>query len=241
MTITGEDIVGEIVASDYKAALIFKNHGIDFCCRGNRSIKEVCDTNNLDVNQIIGSLETVMNAKSGTSTDYQSWPIDLLVDYVEKKHHAYVESKITEIRPYLAKIVKVHGNDHPELLQIEDLFNKSAGELTSHMKKEELIIFPFIRKLVEAQKSTLKIDLPHFNTIENPVAMMKKDHDNEGIRFRKIAELSKDYTTPSHACNTYKVTYALLKEFEEDLHLHIHLENNILFPEAIRLEKLYVN
>lgn len=153
-----------------------------------------------------------------------------------KKHHRFVETKIQEILPYLDKITRVHGGHHPELEEVNQLFKESAGELTKHMKKEELILFPFIRKMVKAQQSGEAAQAP-FGTVQNPISAMMQEHDTEGERFRQIAELTHNYTTPEDGCNTYNVTLSLLKEFEEDLHLHIHLENNILFPKAIALEK----
>lgn len=146
-------------------------------------------------------------------------------------------SKIEEIKPYLNKVVAVHGEHNPELKEIEILFNQSADELTHHMQKEEMILFPFIRAMVDAKLDQKDLFQPHFGTVGNPIAMMKQEHENEGQRFEKIAELSANYNPPAHACNTYKVTFALLKEFEDNLHQHIHLENNILFPKAIEMEK----
>lgn len=237
MEISGNDIVGEVVAENYKAASVFKSHGIDFCCRGNRSISDVCELNELKVEDLLKELNDTLKETTTGETDYKSWPLDLLADYIEKKHHKYVENTIAEIRPYLVKVTRVHGDHHPELHEIKKQFDASAGELTMHMKKEELVLFPFIRKLAMAQKENIQLEKHQFETIENPINMMRQDHDEEGERFRIIAELSNDYNPPSDACNTYRVTYALLKEFEEDLHLHIHLENNILFPGAIQLEK----
>ena len=141
------------------------------------------------------------------------------------------------IKQYLNKISSVHGKNHPELLEIEDLFNASAGELAMHMKKEELMLFPFVRKMVNSQSEDIKAHPPHFGTVSNPVQAMMHEHDTEGERFRQISKLSNQYTPPADACNTYKVAFSLLKEFEDDLHLHIHLENNILFPKAVALEK----
>lgn len=235
MNITENNIVGEIVAQDYRTASVFNASGIDFCCRGNRSLAEVCKTNNIETTKLLNELNLIHEDESNT-TDYNSWPIDLLVDYIEKKHHRYVETKISEIKPYLNKIVRVHGAEHPELNEVEALFLDSAGELTKHMKKEELVLFPFVKKMVTTKDNGGELDIPHFKKVENPVEMMKEDHDNEGVRFRKIAELTQNYEPPSDACNTYTVTLALLKEFEADLHLHIHLENNILFPKALALE-----
>lgn len=139
--------------------------------------------------------------------------------------------------PYLNKLCKVHGENHPELFEITKELKESAEEFGGHMEKEENVLFPFIRKLVQAKQENSKMEKPHFGTVENPVAMMMLDHEAEGERFRKIADLSNNYTPPEDACNTYRVSFALLNEFEQDLHLHIHLENNILFPKAIALEK----
>ncbi|MNT11953.1 Iron-sulfur cluster repair protein YtfE [compost metagenome] len=133
----------------------------------------------------------------------------------------------------------MHGASHPELFEINQLFIGCAGELAQHMKKEELILFPFIKKMVKASLTDELIEQPHFGTVENPIAMMMHEHDAEGERFRKIALLTNDYTPPADACNTYRVTFAMLAEFEEDLHKHIHLENNILFPAAAVLEKKF--
>lgn len=231
-------IIGEMVAQNYKTASVFKKHNIDFCCQGNRTIQDACFHKNIDTNILLQEINNVLAIQNNTETDYQSWQIDLLADYIEKKHHRYVEEKIQEIMPYLNKVCKVHGAHHQELFEIKELFDTSAAELTAHMKKEELILFPYIRKLVKANLENKIIDTPPFGTVQNPIHMMMYEHNNEGERFRKIAELSNNYTPPQDACNTYKVTFALLKEFEEDLHLHIHLENNILFPKAIELEAI---
>lgn len=236
-----EKNIGELVAEDYRAAQVFKNHNIDFCCNGNRPLSEVCSENKLDEQQLRKELEAATSFVGGDNTDYERWPLDLLADYVEKTHHKYVEKQSQILKPYLEKICKVHGNHHPELMEIKALFNETAGAMATHMKKEELILFPFIRKMVRAEEKGEALQPPSFQTVENPVAMMKEDHDAEGERFRKIAKLSADYTPPKDACNTYKVTFGLLQEFENDLHKHIHLENNILFPKAVGLEKVLQN
>ncbi len=231
-----EKQIGEYVAEDFRTAAIFSKYKIDFCCNGNRTVSEACKTKSVDEQKVKEEIHFILNSVSEETIDYKSWPLDLLMDYIEKKHHRYVEEKIPVLRQFLDKLCKVHGKRHPELLKIYELFMASAGELTAHMKKEELILFPFVRRMVEANLSNTTITSPQFGTVENPIAMMKHEHDNEGQRFRQIAELTNDYTPPADACNTFRVTYAMLDEFEKDLHLHIHLENNILFPNAIKLE-----
>jgi len=240
MTLTEQSIIGELVAKDYRYATVFQKNKIDFCCQGNRTIAETCDKKKVNIDSLLSELTVASQVNDNSTTDFNSWPLDLLADYIEKKHHRYVESRITEIKPLLAKIVKVHGEMHPELLEVEDLFLGAAGELTAHMKKEEFILFPFVKKLAQAAEGKTELTPGHFGTVANPIAMMMDEHSAEGERFRKIAALTNDYTPPKDACTTYMVTFSLLKEFERDLHLHIHLENNILFPKAVELEKALI-
>ena len=237
MNIQENQIIGELVANDYRTASVFKKYNIDFCCQGNRTINDACEAKEIDGKLVVADLNALVQSQQPGSIDYQSWPMDLLAEYIEKKHHRYVEEKTLEIKPYLEKIARVHGGRHPELLEINEHFNATAGELAMHMKKEELIVFPFIKKMVKAKEEGTKLAAPNFESIQFPIKAMMDEHTNEGDRFRLIEALSNNYTTPEDGCNTYKVTFALLKEFEQDLHLHIHLENNILFPRAIELEK----
>lgn len=237
MTITKDQHVGELVAQDYKLAQIFKDHKIDFCCNGDRSLSDVCEKKNISTDSLIKELENAATQKGQESINFDAWPLDLLADYIEKTHHRYVEKQSVVLKAYLDKLCKVHGDRHPELHEIKTHFNDSAGELAAHMKKEELILFPFIKKMNAAKDTQQEMPKASFETVENPIEMMMHDHDAEGERFRKIAELSNDYTPPEDACQTYRVTFSLLEEFENDLHKHIHLENNMLFPKAIALEK----
>jgi len=235
MNITANSNIGQVVAESYHYANIFKEAGIDFCCNGNRSIREACDEINIDADTIVSRLNSTPEADAETKgIDFKQWPIDLLADYIEKTHHRYVRKKIDEIVPYLDKIIEVHSANHPELIKIGEHFTLSAEALTSHMQKEEMVLFPYIRGMVEARADNKPLPESHFGSIENPIAMMREEHDIEGERFRQISALSNGYTPPADACNTYRITYSMLKEFEEDLHKHIHLENNILFPKAIR-------
>lgn len=230
--------IGEWVAKDYRAATVFESFGIDFCCRGNRTIEEACGSKKIDAVAVKEALDKALTVPNEDSMDYNFWPLDLLADYIEKKHHRYVEDRIPLLLQYLNKLCKVHGEAHPELFEIIHLFGECAGDLTTHMKKEEFILFPYIRKMMKkSHDGSPVVDAPHFQTVKNPIKMMMQEHENEGDRFEKIAELTQNYNPPADACNTYRVTYALLDEFESDLHKHIHLENNILFPKAIEYEE----
>jgi len=233
--------IGEIVAEDYRAAEIFEKYNIDFCCNGKRTMLEIQKNPGINFDKLIEELETSITRDNSENENYHLWPLDKLADHIVEKHHAYVQESIVVIGEYLTRICEVHGQRHPELLEISKLFNISSGELTSHMKKEEFILFPFIRQMTEVQKHGFGLDRPYFQSVENPVRMMMDEHDTEGSRFHEIKRLSNHFTVPEDGCNTYRVTYSLLKEFEEDLHLHIHLENNILFPKAIQMEKELFN
>lgn len=237
MELTKDSKISEVVANDYRTAKVFKNHSIDFCCQGNRSLTSACEDKNIAVEQILDELKTILNDSTDDTSGFNSWQLDELAEYIEKKHHRYCEEKITEIKPYLEKITQVHGQSHPELYEISAIFSETAGQMSAHMKKEELLIFPFIKRLVKLKEEGGKLPKARFNSDQNPIDLMLKDHNDEGERFRKIRELSKNYEIPEDACSTYRVSLALLHEFEEDLHEHIHLENNILFPKSIALEK----
>ena len=230
-------IVGQLVAENYRTAAVFSKFNIDFCCNGNHSIEEVCSRKNIDLILVTSELSTILGYPPAPEENYNTWGLDVLADHIMKKHHQYVETQIPVLESYLHKLCSVHGRQHPELHQIFHLFSGSAAELTRHMKKEELILFPYITQLVKANEQGTTASAAPFNTVADPVHMMMQEHDQEGERFRQISALSNDYTTPPDGCNTYKVTYALLKEFRDDLHQHIHLENNILFPKAEQLEK----
>lgn len=239
MEITEKTTVGEIVAHDFRTATLFSKLGIDFCCRGHRTLSEISEKKSLNISDLQHNLEEILQKKDGNSIDFKSWPLDLLADYIEKTHHRFIEEKTPAILLFLSKLCKVHGERHPELFEINRIFTESAQDLAAHMKKEELILFPFIRKMVNARITNQPIERPHFGTVENPIEMMKHEHDTEGERFRQIARLTENYVPPADACSTYKTTFLMLDEFEQDLHKHIHLENNILFPNAQVLEKTF--
>lgn len=239
MVLETNKTIGEIVADDFRTAGVFSQLGIDFCCKGNRTIDEVCNRKGIDKYVLLEEIERVKANNNNQGIDFKSWEMDLLIDYIEKKHHRYVEEKIPQLLLFLSKLEQVHGKNHPELFEIKNLFHQSANDLTQHMKKEELILFPFIKKMAEANRYHTAISNPPFGSVANPIEMMKEEHENEGERFEKIKTLTQNYTPPADACNTYKVTFKMLEEFETDLHAHIHLENNILFPRAIVFQERF--
>lgn len=228
------------MAKDYRTAAVFTKFGIDFCCNGNISVRQACEKKRVDPEEVERNIREIISASpegKKDSGDWASWPLDLLADYIEKKHHRYVTEQIPVLESYLDKLVKVHGKTNPELSEIKKWFHESAEDLTMHMKKEELILFPIIRKMVNAGPAGREPVSSPFGSVRNPIQKMMQEHEIEGERFQMIRSLSGNYTVPAGGCTTYRLTYDLLKAFEEDLHLHIHLENNILFPKAVELEK----
>ncbi len=228
--------IAEIVTENINTAHVFKKHGIDFCCGGGISIEKACAKNDIDYSQLEKELEAV-DTKVGSAYNYDAWDLSFLIDHIVNIHHTYVEEGITLLLQYAAKVANVHGANFNEVIEINNLFIEVANELTTHMKKEELVLFPYIKQLVKASKDNTTPTPPHFGTVNNPIKMMENEHENAGDIFKTIAKLSNNYTPPEDACNTFKALYAKLDEFEQDLHQHIHLENNILFPKAIQLEK----
>lgn len=231
-----DETVGSIVAKNFKTAAVFQKHQIDFCCKGNTSLKDACAVSHANEEDLIHEINQVLSSQDIASNDYNNWPLDLLSDYIEKKHHRFVVAQIPVVKGFLDKIVNVHGGKHPELLEVQKLFNQSADELSHHMMKEERVLFPSVKEMIQSSTNHQAYS-PVFGTIKNPVAVMMSEHENEGDRFREISQLTNNYTPPADACTTYKVAFETLKEFEKDLHTHIHLENNILFPKALEMEK----
>lgn len=222
--------IAEIVAQNYQTADVFKKYEIDFCCGGKKTLEAVCAEKNLPFEKINAEL----NEKISLTRDmpnYNAWKLSFLIDYIVQVHHQYITDSIPVIRQYADKVTTVHGGRHPELASIRNLFYEVAAELEAHLMKEERILFPYIK---QAEENNGEINAP-FGSIKNPIAMMEQEHDKAGDLCHQIAVLTNQYTIPEDACNTYRVYFAKLKEFEDDLHKHVHLENNILFPKAIKL------
>lgn len=232
-----EPTIGEIVTSDFRKAEIFKKYGLDFCCGGKKTLTQACKTKGLDVVQIEKELKDVDVHPATSSQDYNNWDIGFLADYILNTHHKYVKQAIPIIYEYTQKVANVHGARHPETIAIAQKFLLVTDELNRHMCKEEDILFPYIKHLAIAKFNQMKIEPSPFGTVENPINMMEHEHDAVGKLIAEINELSNHYTPPADACTTFRLSYEKLKEFENDLHQHIHLENNILFPKAIEFEK----
>ena len=228
--------VADLVTENIKTAHIFKKYGIDFCCGGGISVKRAAEKASISYADLERDLLGVENT-TGRADNYNSWKLDFLTDHIINVHHGYVEENIPLVAQYAARVVQVHGSHYPELVQIQQLFSEVSKELGAHMKKEELILFPFIKKMVKAKSEGTAFTPPHFGTVDNPIKMMEAEHEEAGEIFRRIAVLTNNYTPPQGACNTFRAFYAKLEEFEQDLHHHVHLENNILFPKALKLEK----
>lgn len=228
--------VGDLVRENIKTAHVFKKHGIDFCCGGGISLEKACEKYQVDPKVLLSDLDHV-DKPSPQEPDYSRMEPDALCDHIIQKHHTYVASSIPMILSYAKKVAEVHGAGHPPVIEINNLFTKVADELESHMKKEETILFPYIKSMALAAKTGARVVAPHFGTVRNPVSMMELEHEHAGELLKEINRLSNGYNPPDWACNTFKALYAKLDEFEQDLHLHVHLENNILFPAAVEMEK----
>ncbi len=231
--------VAEVVSENIKTAHIFKKYGIDFCCGGGITIDKACEKKNLDYSQLKEELLKVDDAPK--AYNYNSWKLDFLIDHILNVHHTYVEESIPLILQYSNRVAEVHGHHYTEVLKINSLFNAVADELASHMNKEENILFPYIKSLLQLELSEEPLSPPPFGSINNPIAMMESEHESAGDIFKEIAKLTNNYTPPEDACNTFRALYAKLDEFEQDLHQHIHLENNILHPKAKLLEQNLIN
>lgn len=236
--ITGEneETLGEIAAKDLRKVQVFKKYGLDFCCGGKKTVREACLEKGLDITQIEKELLQTSNSIISTRQPaYSDWNLDFLADYIVNAHHSYIRNTVPELTAYSDKVAAVHGQAHPELIQIRGLVHEVCSELMNHMVKEEKVLFPFIKNLVT--QGINHTGAAYFGTVQSPIALMEEEHEFAGGVMEKIRTLSNDYTLPSDACASYTLLFSMLKEFEEDLQLHIHLENNILFPKALALEK----
>lgn len=236
MNFTINNTLAEIVKTDFRSARIFENYNLDFCCKGNRTIDEACREKKLDAEKILSEIAVASKDKASLANS-GGWKIDELANHILSTHHVYVKKMLPVIFAHSQKVSEVHGKNHPEVIEIAKLFELVHDELSSHIMKEERMLFPAIIHYAELEMTNSKMEVAPFGSIQNPINVMEKEHVGAGDAFYKIRELSNNYNPPEDGCTTYKVLFQELDEFEQDLHVHIHLENNILFPMAIELEK----
>jgi regulator of cell morphogenesis and NO signaling len=227
--------VGDVVARDLRAAAVFARHGIDFCCGGRRSIDDACRSQGVSADAIMSEL-SALGPGDGRADNVSDWPADRLIDHILLRHHAYVRRQIPVIAAYLAKLANKKGALHPELPRVQQIFSTVAEELVHHMEKEEMILFPFIRALA-ARHAGGPLPRTPFGTIQHPIRMMEAEHQDAGADMWLLRTLTDGFQPPAEACVTWRACYAELAAFERDLHQHVHLENNVLFPAAARLEE----
>jgi regulator of cell morphogenesis and NO signaling len=234
--VTDGETVGQIAAKDIRKAEVFKKLGIDFCCGGKKSLKQACEEKGLDLSSVEAELKTV-TAAPRTSENYDRWNPDFLADYIYNKHHQYYYDEAPSIEELLANVVGHHGENYPELQEVYRLYRILAQELNAHFAKEEKVVFPFVKALVRAKQTGNVEELRNQFSLSQPIQMMESDHEEAGEILARINEVTDGYTPPAGACNSFQFLYKKLSELEDDLHQHIHLENNILFPKALQLEK----
>jgi len=224
-----ETTIGEIVANDFRAASIFKEAGIDFCCGGNKSLTTACNETGTNANELAEKIKDLANTPVSANQNFKEWELGFLSDYIMNTHHKFVLKNLPELVFYTQKIAAVHGEHHPELVEVSDLFTKINEELLQHLKNEEEVLFPAIKAAENNPTPAVK------STIISEITRMQGEHEFAGGAMDKIAVLTKRYLIPEDACNTYRVSLKLLEQFEDDLHVHVHLENNILYPKALKL------
>ena len=238
--ITGEndETLGEIAAKDLRKAQIFKKYNLDFCCGGKKTVKEACAEKGIDVTRVEQELQNTDTIASSTRPlPYNEWELDFLADYIVNTHHSYVKKNLPDIVAYSNKVHGVHGGRHSELQKVNELVAAVNAGLTSHLVKEERVLFPYIKNLVAQRNKTQDFLQTPFGTVKEPINMMEMEHEAVSSYLTEIRKITNNYFIPEDACASYSLLYRMLPEFEDDLYTHIHLENNILFPKAIELEK----
>jgi regulator of cell morphogenesis and NO signaling len=236
MTLQATKTVREIAVEMPAATRLFEKLGIDYCCGGGRPLAEACASMGLEVNEVVASLEQIAEAKATDARDWRLVSLNDLITHINDTHHVFTREELDRIEPLLAKVTRVYGERRPELVRIETIFLELKKELLLHMMKEEQVLFPYVRQLELAVAGMTTRPASCFGTVQNPIRMMMMEHDAAGDMLREMRELSNNFTPPEDACVSYQTLYAALEGLEKDLHQHIHLENNILFPRAIEME-----
>ncbi|MBZ5642781.1 MAG: iron-sulfur cluster repair di-iron protein [Acidobacteriia bacterium] len=236
MSFNNETKVKEIALSNPAARQVLEDAGVDYCCGGGRSLHEACLHANVPAEEI---LKRLLENRALGNTGEQTWtsaPLSDLTRHIRERHHRYVRDAIARVQPLIEKVKAKHGENHPELAKVQNLFGEVSREMTMHMRKEEQVLFPYIDALDRAANGNGPVEPPFFQTVRNPIQAMMSEHDAAGELVRQIREASSEYAAPAEACTSYKALYQELRDFEADLHQHVHLENNILFPRAVETE-----
>ena len=235
MAITATKTVRELVVEVPNATRVFEKLGIDYCCGGHRTLEGACADADVAVDDVLRALEQNTNGCTATAArDWNAAPLGDLVDHIVNKHHTYVKAEVPRLQALITKVVGVHGKNHPELEQLQIAFCELAGELGGHLMKEEQILFPYVKQMAGGAGCGPSC----FGTVQNPIQVMMMEHDNAGEKLHEMRQATSNYILPPDACSSYGALFAALIEFEQDLHEHIHVENNILFPRAVRMESV---
>jgi|SRR5665213_368238 len=240
MNFNDQTKVKDMAVSNAGARQILEDAGLDYCCGGGKSLQEACLHADVPAEDILKRLRE--NGRDITPEDenWTSAPLSDLTGHIRERHHRYVRQAIGRIQPLLDKVGAKHGKNHSEIADIQRLFAEVGREMIMHMQKEEQILFPYIDALEKAASAHGSVEPPFFQTVRNPIHAMMKEHDAAGELVKQIRTTSSEYTAPADACPSYKALYQDLREFELDLHHHVHLENNILFPRAVEMEATVV-
>lgn len=231
------ETIGEIVTADLRKAPVFRKYGIDFCCGGKKTVGQVCKEKNIDQVALEKDLSQVNGEPRSNEANADQWEPDFLAEYIVNVHHAYVRQSMPYLLEWSKKVAMKHGERFPQAIEINVLVNAVAEELDTHMMKEENILFPYIKELSRMKREGRTIEPSPFGTVANPIRMMEHEHESVGELFMQLEKLTNMFTPPMDACNTHRALYVNLQEFENDLFLHIHLESNILFKKAVKMEQ----
>jgi regulator of cell morphogenesis and NO signaling len=237
MTITAESTVREIAVENPSTVRVFEKLGIDYCCGGGKTLQDACASTNVDPAQLIERLRAAEKIEGDPDlAQWQLQPLAKLIQHIVRKHHGFVRDELPRLRTLSEKVRTKHGGTMPEMKEIEDRVIAIDQEMTTHMLKEEQVLFPYIAQMEHEVLAGKGVPPSFFGTVKNPIASMMQEHDAAGELLKQIRSLSNGYTLPEGACPTFRALYSTLQEFEQDLHRHVHLENNILFPRAVRME-----
>ncbi|GAA5095913.1 iron-sulfur cluster repair di-iron protein [Wohlfahrtiimonas larvae] len=230
-----DQTVGNIVADNFATSEVFSKYQIDFCCGGDQLLSKIIEEQSINTEQLLHDLQNIQTHQQSNNFNFKEWSLELQVDYITKYHHAKIREKGPDLLKLCEKVANVHGSSHPELIEVAHLYRASLNDLLNHLMKEDTVLFPFIYQMIQNGESAKNSAC--FGSIEMPISVMMHEHDQEGERFKKISQLTNHYAIPEDACKSYTAMMKQLQQFEKDLHEHIHIENNIVFPDAIRMAK----